>query len=83
MNFILRVADQFADAPRRERGLMHWLQVTPWGGGQSSENSDMGGAGNGGMMGGSGYGPGSAGSGATWASRAMCRARWKKWRAAT
>lgn len=33
--------------PRAERGLMHWLQVTPWGGGQSSETGDMGGAGNG------------------------------------
>jgi hypothetical protein len=32
---------------RNERGMMHWLQVTPWGGGQSSENGDMGGAGNG------------------------------------
>lgn len=31
---------------KRERGLMHWLQVTPWGGGQSSETGDMGGAGN-------------------------------------
>lgn len=31
---------------RSERGLMHWLQVTPWGGGQSSETGDMGGAGN-------------------------------------
>ncbi len=31
---------------RNERGLMHWMQVTPWGGGQSSENGDMGGAGN-------------------------------------
>jgi hypothetical protein len=29
-----------------ERGLMHWLQVTPWGGGQSSQTGDMGGAGN-------------------------------------
>ncbi|MBL8763778.1 MAG: hypothetical protein JNM07_05875 [Phycisphaerae bacterium] len=28
-----------------ERGLIHWLQVTPWGGGQSSETGDMGGAG--------------------------------------
>ncbi|MBC7771007.1 MAG: FG-GAP repeat protein, partial [Pyrinomonadaceae bacterium] len=32
--------------PRRERGLGHWLQVTPWGGGQSSETGDMGGCGN-------------------------------------
>lgn len=31
---------------RSERGLMHWLQVTPWGGGQSSETGDMGGCGN-------------------------------------
>lgn len=30
-----------------ERGLMHWMQVTPWGGGQSRETGDMGGAGNG------------------------------------
>ncbi|MBL8843152.1 MAG: hypothetical protein JNL90_16650 [Planctomycetes bacterium] len=29
----------------RERGLLHWMQLTPWGGGQSSETSDMGGAG--------------------------------------
>ncbi|MBI4879226.1 MAG: hypothetical protein HY812_06145 [Planctomycetes bacterium] len=29
----------------RERGLLHWMQVTPWGGGQSSETGDMGGAG--------------------------------------
>ena len=33
--------------PRSERGFMHWLQVTPWGGGQSSETGDMGGSGNG------------------------------------
>lgn len=33
--------------PRAERGLMHWMQVTPWGGGQSSETGDMGGSGNG------------------------------------
>jgi hypothetical protein len=32
---------------RNARGLMHWMQVTPWGGGQSSETGDMGGAGNG------------------------------------
>ncbi|MBK7644959.1 MAG: hypothetical protein IPJ19_18265 [Planctomycetes bacterium] len=32
---------------RNERGLLHWMQVTPWGGGQSSENGDMGGCGNG------------------------------------
>ncbi len=32
--------------PQHERGLMHWLQVTPWGGGQSSETGDMGGCGN-------------------------------------
>jgi len=29
----------------RERGLLHWMQITPWGGGQSSETGDMGGAG--------------------------------------
>ncbi len=33
--------------PESERGLMHWLQVTPHGGGQSSETGDMGGSGNG------------------------------------
>lgn len=33
-----RVRDQ-------ERGLIHWLQVTPWGGGQSGQTADMGGAG--------------------------------------
>jgi hypothetical protein len=33
--------------PKAERGMMHWLQVTPWGGGQSSQTGDMGGAGNG------------------------------------
>ncbi len=32
--------------PRPERGMMHWMQVTPWGGGQSSETGDMGGCGN-------------------------------------
>lgn len=32
--------------PRAERGMMHWMQVTPWGGGQSSETGDMGGGGN-------------------------------------
>ena len=31
--------------PRAERGLMHWMQVTPGGGGQSSETGDMGGCG--------------------------------------
>lgn len=31
---------------KSERGLMHWMQVTPWGGGQSSETGDMGGCGN-------------------------------------
>ncbi|MCC6409092.1 MAG: hypothetical protein IT453_18170, partial [Planctomycetes bacterium] len=31
--------------PLKERGMLHWMQVTPWGGGQSSETSDMGGAG--------------------------------------
>ncbi|MFH0946958.1 MAG: hypothetical protein V2A76_17325 [Planctomycetota bacterium] len=34
-----------ARLPARERGLFHWMQVTPWGGGQSSETGDMGGAG--------------------------------------
>lgn len=33
--------------PARERGLMHWMQVTPHGGGQSAETADMGGSGNG------------------------------------
>lgn len=33
--------------PASERGLMHWMQVTPFGGGQSSETGDMGGSGNG------------------------------------
>lgn len=28
-----------------ERGVIHWLQVTPWGGGQSGQTADMGGAG--------------------------------------
>ncbi len=32
---------------RNERGLFHWMQITPWGGGQSSETGDMGGCGNG------------------------------------
>lgn len=30
-----------------ERGLMHWMQVTPWGGGQAAQTGDMGGCGNG------------------------------------
>ncbi len=30
-----------------ERGLMHWMQVTPWGGGQAQETGDMGGCGTG------------------------------------
>lgn len=29
-----------------ERGFMHWLQITPWGGGQSGQTAEMGGAGN-------------------------------------
>lgn len=33
--------------PARNRGLMHWMQITPWGGGQSSQTGDMGGCGNG------------------------------------
>lgn len=32
---------------RSERGLLHWMQVTPWGGGQSAQTGDMGGCGNG------------------------------------
>lgn len=32
---------------RNERGLMHWMQVTPWGGGQAAQTGDMGGCGNG------------------------------------
>jgi hypothetical protein len=36
-----------AHFPRSERGFMHWMQVTPWGGGQSRETGDMGGSGNG------------------------------------
>ncbi len=31
----------------KERGFMHWLQITPWGGGQSGQTAEMGGAGNG------------------------------------
>jgi hypothetical protein len=38
------VGNKYFPAP--ERGMMHWLQVTPWGGGQSSETGDMGGCGN-------------------------------------
>lgn len=30
----------------KERGFMHWLQITPWGGGQSGQTAEMGGAGN-------------------------------------
>lgn len=33
--------------PARERGFMHWMQVTPWGGGQAQQTGDMGGCGNG------------------------------------
>lgn len=33
--------------PARERGLMHWMQITPWGGGQAMQTGDMGGCGNG------------------------------------
>ncbi len=29
----------------RERGFLHWMQVTPWGGGQSQQTGDMGGSG--------------------------------------
>ncbi|HRJ49148.1 MAG TPA: hypothetical protein PKU91_01350 [Phycisphaerales bacterium] len=32
--------------PASERGILHWLQITPWGGGQSGQTADMGGAGN-------------------------------------
>lgn len=32
--------------PASERGVLHWLQITPWGGGQSGQTADMGGAGN-------------------------------------
>lgn len=31
----------------RERGLLHWMQLTPWGGGQSALLGDMGGCGTG------------------------------------
>lgn len=31
--------------PRSERGMLHWMQVTPHGGGQSSQTGDMGGSG--------------------------------------
>ncbi len=31
--------------PQRERGFLHWMQVTPWGGGQSQQTGDMGGSG--------------------------------------
>ena len=31
--------------PAAWRGLMHWMQVTPWGGGQAQQTGDMGGAG--------------------------------------
>jgi hypothetical protein len=30
-----------------ERGFLHWMQVTPWGGGQSQQTGDMGGCGQG------------------------------------
>lgn len=30
---------------QRERGFLHWMQVTPWGGGQSQQTGDMGGSG--------------------------------------
>lgn len=33
--------------PSRERGLLHWMQVTPWGGGQAQQTGDMGGCGQG------------------------------------
>lgn len=31
--------------PAYERGFLHWMQVTPWGGGQSMQTGDMGGCG--------------------------------------
>ncbi len=31
--------------PLRERGLLHWMQVTPGGGGQAAQTGDMGGCG--------------------------------------
>jgi len=31
--------------PLRERGFLHWMQVTRWGGGQSQQTGDMGGSG--------------------------------------
>lgn len=31
--------------PARNRGLSHWMQVTPWGGGQAMQTGDMGGCG--------------------------------------
>ncbi len=34
-----------ANFPNRERGILHWMQVTPWGGGQSQQTGDMGGCG--------------------------------------
>lgn len=34
-----------ANFPPRARGIAHWMQVTPWGGGQAQQLGDMGGAG--------------------------------------
>jgi hypothetical protein len=31
--------------PAKERGFLHWMQVTPWGGGQAQQTGDMGGCG--------------------------------------
>lgn len=31
--------------PLRERGMLHWMQITPWGGGQAAQTGDMGGCG--------------------------------------
>ncbi len=31
--------------PQRERGFLHWMQITPGGGGQSQQTGDMGGSG--------------------------------------
>lgn len=31
--------------PLAQRGMLHWMQVTPWGGGQAMQTGDMGGCG--------------------------------------
>lgn len=33
--------------PLAERGFLHWMQITPWGGGQAQQTGDMGGCGTG------------------------------------